>query len=201
MAEFRMPSLGADMDSGVLLEWLVKPGDAVKHGDIVAVVDTSKAEIEIEVFEDGIVEQLLVGVGERVPVGTPIAMIGAGVPAQAAPPTAVAVAAAPGGNGTTAAAEVAAELPAPTPPRPPAPAAPAAEHRRRISPIARRTAALLGVDLRASRAPAPAGRLRRATSSARRPHGRRPHERSRLLRPPPARQPIARPLCAQRSPS
>ena len=75
MAEFRMPSLGADMDSGVLLEWLVKPGDAVKRGDIVAVVDTSKAEIEIEVFEDGVVEELLVPVGERAPVGTPIAMI------------------------------------------------------------------------------------------------------------------------------
>ena len=157
MAEFRMPSLGADMDSGVLLEWLVKPGDAVKRGDIVAVVDTSKAEIEIEVFEDGIVEELLVGVGERVPVGTPIAMIGVGVPAQAAPPAAVAVAAAPGGNGTTAAAGAVAEVAAPPPPRPAAPAAPAAEHRRRISPIARRTAALLGVDLESVEGTGPRG--------------------------------------------
>ena len=68
-----MPSLGADMESGTLLEWFVKPGDAVKRGDIVAVVDTSKAEIEIEIFEDGVIDELLVAKGERVPVGTPLA--------------------------------------------------------------------------------------------------------------------------------
>ena len=47
-----MPSLGADMDEGTLVEWLVAPGDAVHRGDIVAVVDTAKSAIEIEVFED-----------------------------------------------------------------------------------------------------------------------------------------------------
>ena len=73
MSEFVMPSLGADMESGTLLEWFVKPGDAVKRGDIVAVVDTSKAEIEIEIFEDGVIDELLVAEGERVPVGTPLA--------------------------------------------------------------------------------------------------------------------------------
>jgi len=61
-----MPSLGADMESGTLLEWFVKPGDAVKRGDIVALVDTSKAEIEIEIFEDGVIDQLLVSEGMRV---------------------------------------------------------------------------------------------------------------------------------------
>ncbi len=70
-----MPSLGADMESGTLLEWLVKPGDAVKRGDIVAVVDTSKAEIEVEIFEDGVIDELLVGQGERVPVGTALATV------------------------------------------------------------------------------------------------------------------------------
>ena len=58
-----MPSLGADMESGTLLEWYVKPGDAVKRGDIVAVVDTSKAEIEVEIFEDGVIGELLVAGG------------------------------------------------------------------------------------------------------------------------------------------
>jgi pyruvate dehydrogenase E2 component (dihydrolipoamide acetyltransferase) len=56
MADFAMPSLGADMEYGTLLEWRVKPGDAVKRGDIVAVVDTSKAEIEVEIFQDGVID-------------------------------------------------------------------------------------------------------------------------------------------------
>ena len=77
MAEFRMPSLGADMDVGTIVEWLVKPGDAVHRGQIVAVVDTAKAAIEIEAFEEGVLEEILIGVGVQVPVGTPLAMIGA----------------------------------------------------------------------------------------------------------------------------
>jgi pyruvate dehydrogenase E2 component (dihydrolipoamide acetyltransferase) len=67
--EFRMPSLGADM------EWLKKPGDAVTRGDIIAVVDTEKGAIEIEVFNDGVLDRTLVEPGRRVPVGTPLAMI------------------------------------------------------------------------------------------------------------------------------
>ena len=69
--EFRMPSLGADMEDGTIVEWLVQPGDAVHRGDIVAVVDTDKADIEVEIFEDGVVEELLVPEGDKVPVGTP----------------------------------------------------------------------------------------------------------------------------------
>ena len=55
MGVFRMPSLGSDMEAGTLTEWLVKPGDAVKRGDIIAVIETQKGAIEIEVFEDGVV--------------------------------------------------------------------------------------------------------------------------------------------------
>ena len=51
MVEFRMPSLGADMEAGTLVEWLVKPGDRVKRGDIVAVVETQKGAIEIEIYQ------------------------------------------------------------------------------------------------------------------------------------------------------
>ena len=65
MNDFVMPSLGADMDDGRLLEWYVKPGDPVKRGDIVALVDTDKAAIEIEIFEDGVVSELLVPEEER----------------------------------------------------------------------------------------------------------------------------------------
>ena len=77
MGEFRMPSLGADMDVGTIVEWLVKPGDAVRRGQIVAVVDTAKAAIEIEAFEEGVVTEILIGTGVKVAVGTPLAIIGA----------------------------------------------------------------------------------------------------------------------------
>ena len=59
MGEFCMPSLGADMETGKLVEWLVAPGMPVKRGDIVAVVETQKGAIDIEIFEDGMLEQLL----------------------------------------------------------------------------------------------------------------------------------------------
>ena len=75
MGEFRMPSLGADMDVGTIVEWLVKPGDAVHRGQIVAVVDTAKAAIEVEAFEEGVVAELLVDVGATVPVGAALARI------------------------------------------------------------------------------------------------------------------------------
>ena len=63
------------MEAGTLVEWLVKPGDRVKRGDIVAVVETQKGAIEIEIFEAGKIEQLLVGLNTKVPVGTPLARI------------------------------------------------------------------------------------------------------------------------------
>ena len=53
MAEFRMPSLGADMEAGTLVVWNVQPGDRVKRGDIIADVETDKGIIEVEVFDDG----------------------------------------------------------------------------------------------------------------------------------------------------
>ncbi|MFG2123668.1 dihydrolipoamide acetyltransferase family protein [Streptomyces sp. NPDC048710] len=81
MAEFTMPSLGADMDEGLLQEWLVGPGDRVHKGDVVAVVETDKAAIEVECFESGTVGRLLVEPGTRVPVGAPLAVIeGGGAP-------------------------------------------------------------------------------------------------------------------------
>ena len=63
------------MEAGTLVEWLVKPGDRVKRGDIVAVVETQKGAIEIEIFETGQVEQILVDIHSKVPVGTPLAWI------------------------------------------------------------------------------------------------------------------------------
>jgi len=75
MIEFRMPSLGADMEDGTLVEWRVKSGDTVKRGDIIADVDTQKGLIEIEVFDEGTIDQLVIKEGEKVPVGTVMATI------------------------------------------------------------------------------------------------------------------------------
>jgi pyruvate dehydrogenase E2 component (dihydrolipoamide acetyltransferase) len=75
MGMFLMPSLGADMDEGTLLEWMVEPGDEVKKGQVVAVVDTAKSAIDVEVFESGVVAELLIEPGTLVPVGTPLARI------------------------------------------------------------------------------------------------------------------------------
>ncbi|MGZ8543651.1 MAG: dihydrolipoamide acetyltransferase family protein [Flavisolibacter sp.] len=75
MIEFRMPSLGADMEAGTLVEWLVKPGDTVHRGDVIAQVDTQKGLFDIEVFDEGKVENLVLTVGEKVPVGTVMAIL------------------------------------------------------------------------------------------------------------------------------
>jgi pyruvate dehydrogenase E2 component (dihydrolipoamide acetyltransferase) len=132
-----MPSLGADMEAGTLVEWLKRPGDPLKRGDIIAVVDTQKGAIEIEVFEDGVLDQTLVKPGEEVPVGAVLALIRgtgpnapAGPPAPPTTPTAASVAPPPS---TTAANET------------------TAVHedrgRVRVSPMARKLAADLGIDL------------------------------------------------------
>jgi pyruvate dehydrogenase E2 component (dihydrolipoyllysine-residue acetyltransferase) len=98
MMEFKLPSLGADMDQGKLLEWKIKPGDAVKRGQVIAVVDTSKAAVEVEIWHDGVVQELITKPGETIPVGTVMAKLsGAGEAAAArapAPPPAATPAAA-----------------------------------------------------------------------------------------------------------
>ncbi|MGE5292967.1 MAG: dihydrolipoamide acetyltransferase family protein [Micromonosporaceae bacterium] len=176
MAEFRMPSLGADMDEGTLLEWLVKPGDEVNKGDIVAVVDTAKAAVEVECFDSGVVDSLLVQPGECVPVGTPLAVIApARVPAAAAEPVAAeavepTVAAAVVAEPAAAelaeahvAAEIAvAERPAPAPPSPAAPQPPLAEPPVVASPLVRHLAQQKGVDLRKVHGTGAAGTVTRA---------------------------------------
>ncbi|HEY7561132.1 MAG TPA: dihydrolipoamide acetyltransferase family protein [Gaiellaceae bacterium] len=85
MAEFVMPALGADMSAGTLVEWRKRPGDPIARGEIIADVHTDKADIEVEVFTSGIVDRLLVEPGQKVPVGTPLAIIreDGGAPAPA----------------------------------------------------------------------------------------------------------------------
>ncbi|MGB5756566.1 MAG: biotin/lipoyl-containing protein, partial [Acidimicrobiales bacterium] len=73
--DYVMPSLGADMDAGTVTEWLINAGDEVTRGDVVAVVETDKADIDIEVWQTGTVVEILVPPGNSVPVGTPLARL------------------------------------------------------------------------------------------------------------------------------
>jgi len=170
-----MPALGADMEVGTVLQWLVKPGDAVKHGDIVAVVDTEKATIEVEVFEAGVIRNILVQEGEKVPVGTVLAMIGAegelAAPAAEVKPKPVAAAVPieekpkPAGLPPPAPAAPAAMRPCVTAgaeKQPPPKAAPAVSHRLRVSPLAMRIAADLGIDVSRVKGTGPEGAITKA---------------------------------------
>jgi len=127
--EFQMPSLGADMDAGTLVSWSVKPGDAVKRGQVVAVVETQKGAIDVEIWQDGIVEKLVVEPGAKIPVGALLATVA--VNGEITAP------AAPAPQKPAAAAQPAAA---------PAPAA-APPARARVSPAARKLAEELGVDV------------------------------------------------------
>lgn len=69
MKAFKMPSLGADMEDGTLVEWLKSPGDTVSRGDIVAVVETVKGAIEIECFDEGVLAEPVVQPGATISVG------------------------------------------------------------------------------------------------------------------------------------
>lgn len=154
MSIFSMPSLGADMEEGKLIEWLVKPGDHVSKGDIVAVVETQKGAIEIEIFEAGVIGALLAEPGQTLPVGAPLARLGAA------------------GDEKTAAASVAPKAAAPVPAPAPAPkppveqivpvrtaTAPAASGTVLASPAARAQAAARGIALEAIAGSGPGGAI------------------------------------------
>ncbi len=123
MIEFKLPSLGADMDEGKLLEWKVGVGDTVKKGQVIAVIDTAKAAVEVECWQDGTVDTLIAEIGQVMPVGTVMATLlepGAQPGVAAAPLRGPAVAAA---------------------------AAPAIQRRRMVSPAARKHAEEKDIDL------------------------------------------------------
>ena len=168
MSEFRLPALGADMEAGTLIEWKIKPGDTVKRGDIVAVVETDKGANEIEIFTDGTVEALLVETGKRVPVGTPIArLLEKGKTAPAPTPSAEELA--------TPAPTPVPEAKAPKPTQvPPAPRGPPAPPGVRIVPAAKKRAAELGVDLATVKGTGEGGAITRADVEFTARHGAKP---------------------------
>jgi pyruvate dehydrogenase E2 component (dihydrolipoamide acetyltransferase) len=141
VGEFKMPSLGADMLKGTLVVWNVKPGDRVKRGDIIAVVETEKGAFDTECYEEGVIERLLVESGSKVPVGTVLAIVrGEGAaPAPAAPAAA-----------ERALATIVAPVPMPAPAH------------VKASPLARKIAAELGVDLTTVKGSGPGGAIERA---------------------------------------
>lgn len=145
---FTMPSLGSDMEAGTLVEWLKQPGDEVHRGDIVAVVETAKGAIEVEIFETGRLEKLLVPAGTKVPVGTPLATI-AGEGDVKAPP----------------APEIEpppAEIPPPASQPHVQPAVLTTATGLRASPAARRLAMERGLDIAEIKGSGPAGAIVRA---------------------------------------
>lgn len=159
MNDFLMPSLGADMDRGKLVEWLVKPGDQVHRGQVVALVETDKGIVEVEIWSDGIVEDLIVPAGpDDIAVGAVLARLGPATGRPAAPPAAMPetpVAAPPPIGATTPSPEPAtghvAHEPGTDPGGAPTRAdvgpTEAVESRPAVSPRARRLAAELGVDM------------------------------------------------------
>ncbi len=135
------------MEHGKLVEWLVKPGDYVRRGDLVAVVDTDKTIMDVESFQEGVVADLLVDIGETVPVGTPLARI-TQTPAETGPPahegTPARATAAPEARAAAKAAVSKTAVPKAAAPEAPETAAP--KEAAPIAPPVRHLAHRLGVD-------------------------------------------------------
>ena len=136
-SEFRLPALGADMDEGTIVQWNVVPGSVVKRGDVVAVVETDKGAIDVEIFQDGVVREIVVQPGTKVPVGAVLALLeGPEAPSASAGPVKTADA---------------------SPPPPPVIEPSATGARLKISPAARKRASELGIDVATLQGSGPGG--------------------------------------------
>jgi pyruvate dehydrogenase E2 component (dihydrolipoamide acetyltransferase) len=166
--ELKMPALSPTMEEGTLAKWMIKVGDTVKSGDLMAEIETDKATMEFEAVDEGVVTEILIAEGsEGVKVGTVIARIaGDNEEAQPSPPS--------GGEGRTAQpdgerGESKAPPPIATPPSPSAavaapPSPPKGGEGSRIiaSPLAKRLAAAQGIDLAGVKGSGPGGRIVKA---------------------------------------
>ncbi len=140
-----MPALGADMEAGTLVEWHVKPGDSVKRGDVVALVETDKGLVEVEIWESGIMDALVVQPGSKVPVGTVLAKTRTEAAVAPAPIVAAPIIPAPPALASTVPASTAAET-----------------HAVRASPAAKQLARERGIDLATLRGTGPHDSITRA---------------------------------------
>jgi pyruvate dehydrogenase E2 component (dihydrolipoamide acetyltransferase) len=199
-----MPSLSDTMTEGTLLKWLIKPGDAVTSGQVVAEIQTDKATMEQNVFASGIVHKLYVNEGDKVPIGAAMAILledGESAPSDdAAPATAAAPVAAAAGAPVAAA-------PSPSPSRSTAPALAGGGARSRggrikASPLARKVATDRGVNLASLTGTGPGGRIIRAdvlaagTAAA---HGAAPTPGLPVIRPTVGPQDVRVPLSPMRT--
>ncbi len=171
--EILMPALSPTMEEGTLAKWLVKEGDAVASGDIIAEIETDKATMEFEAVDEGVIGKILIPAGtEGVKVNAPIAVLlvdGESATAGAGAGAAPTAAAAPAPAEPAAAAAAA----GPTGARPPA--APGTPHKAAdgsrvfASPLARRIAAEKGIDLKQLKGSGPHGRIVKADVAGARP--------------------------------
>jgi pyruvate dehydrogenase E2 component (dihydrolipoamide acetyltransferase) len=172
MPDVLMPRLSDTMEEGVLSQWVKHEGDQVRKGDVLAVIETDKAAMDMEVYDEGVLTRLLVPEGASVPIGTPIAVIG-DQPAGAAAPSPVPDADAerpvvcpPAPQpAAPAAAEPRGQRPPAAASSPAAPAAPspaAQPSAGRASPLARKLAREHGIDLANVTGTGPGGRVVRA---------------------------------------
>ncbi|MFM7238760.1 MAG: dihydrolipoamide acetyltransferase family protein, partial [Cyanobium sp.] len=173
--EIFMPALSSTMTEGKIVEWLKQPGDRVERGESVLVVESDKADMDVEAFQEGFLAAVLMPAGGTAPVGETIGLIveteaeiaEAAAKAPAAPAAAAAPAPAPAPAAPAAAPAPAAPVAVPAPPAPaatPAPApvaAPASSASGRVvaSPRAKKLASQLGVDLGGLRGSGPHGRI------------------------------------------
>jgi pyruvate dehydrogenase E2 component (dihydrolipoamide acetyltransferase) len=178
--ELKMPALSPTMEEGTLAKWLVKEGDKVNSGDILAEIETDKATMEFEAVDEGTVAKILVPEGsEGVKVGAPIAILAgegedASAAASAAPKADTAAPAPPKAPPPPKPDETPKASPAPaaaeTPPAPAAAAAPTPPRgegeRVKASPLARRLAQAQNIDLASIQGSGPGGRVVRADVDA-----------------------------------
>lgn len=150
-----MPKLSDTMTEGTLVKWRKKVGDKIQTGDVLAEVETDKATMEMEAFDDGLLHELLVAEGAKVPIGSTIAVLlgkGEAAPAPGAP--------APSAAAPADASKAEASAPAPTAVKAPAaPASTGATGRVKASPLAKKIAASTGVNLTSIQGTGPGGRI------------------------------------------
>ena len=153
ISEVVMPQMGADMEEGTIIRWLKQPGDSVERGEIIAEIETDKANVEIESFESGIFRTTLAGEGDTVSVGTVIAVIAAPDDDISSYKSAAPAAVQPTPEKPAPAKAAAAEPqePGPTPAR--------KDGRVRASPVARKLAEQRGIDLASIEGTGPDGRI------------------------------------------
>ncbi len=171
ISEVVMPQMGADMEEGTVVRWLKQPGDAVERGEIIAEIETDKANVEIEAFDSGTFRSTLASEGDTVSVGTVIALITDADEdiSQYQPATTITNGAAPkarppnedmraGADDETEADTATTTSSTPAPPKPVADIE-TSPGRVRASPVARKLAQENGIDLTQLTGTGPDGRI------------------------------------------